>query len=254
MKRLFLTLALVVSAFALSAQSFLITEKETGNVVESGATYYIFDDGSSFWGVGEDLFIEFDVTALENVTLIAEKVQNNFVENSFNTICFGRCYGPETYVSDPVSLSASDTELYSMHYSPDYLNDPPYTYLDILGQRQSMTYYLYPENNPDDKFIINIFFQYSLENVDDNSIAESFGDAYPVPACDVVNFDYSFNSDVNAEIAIYNMMGQEVLRNSINGMNGKASINVSNLADGVYFYSLIVNGKTEKSNKLVIRK
>ena len=253
MKKLFLTLALLVSVVTLSAQGFQVTEKETGKIVESGATYYIFDDGSSYWGVGEELFIEFNVTASEDVMLRVEKIQNNFVENSLNTFCFGKCYGADTFVSDTISISANDTEPYSMHYSPDYLNDPPYTYLDILGQRQSMTYYLYPVNNPDDKFIINVFFQYSLENVEDNTIAELFSNAYPVPACDVVNFDYSFNAGVDAEIAIYNMMGQEVLRNEINSLSGKASINVCDLADGVYFYSLIVNGKTEKSSKLVVR-
>ena len=93
---------------------------------------------------------------------------------------------------------------------------------------------------------------FGVEDV--NNIAE-FSNAYPMPASDVVNFDYSFNSDVNsAMVAVYNMMGQEVLRSDISGMSGKHSLNVSDLADGVYFYSLIVNGKTEKSNKLIIRK
>ena len=44
------------------------------------------------------------------------------------------------------------------------------------------------------------------------------------------------------------------MRNEINGMSGKASINVSDLTDGVYFYSLIINGKVEKSNKIVVKK
>ena len=256
MKKLLLTLALLVSVMALSAQSFQVTEKETGNVVESGATYYIFDDGSSFWGVGEELFIEFYVTANENVRLIAEKVQNNFVENSLNYICFGLCYGPETFVSNPVVLTPEDIDstLFSMHYAPDYMNEPPYTYMDIIGQEQSMTYYLYPANDPDNKFVINVIFKYSLDGVEENSIVKTFSNAYPVPARDVVNFDYDFASDVNAEIAVYNMMGQEVLRNTVNGMSGKASVNVNNLADGVYFYSLIVNGKTEKSSKFVVNK
>ena len=252
MKKLLLTLALLVSVMALSAQSFQVTEKETGNVVESGATYYIFDDGSSFWGVGEELFIEFYVTANENVRLIAEKVENNTVANSSNYFCFGLCYGSDIYVSNPYELGAGDYDIYSMHYGPDVVNG--YEYTDILGQEQSMTYYLYPANDPDNKFVINVIFKYSLDGVEENSIVKTFSNAYPVPARDVVNFDYDFASDVNAEIAVYNMMGQEVLRNTVNGMSGKASVNVNNLADGVYFYSLIVNGKTEKSSKFVVNK
>ncbi|MBR6439632.1 MAG: T9SS type A sorting domain-containing protein [Bacteroidales bacterium] len=251
MKKLLLTLALMLSVFALSAQSFQVTERETGNVVESGATYYIFDDGSSYWGVGEELFLEFEVTAFGNVRLVAEKVENNTVENSRNYICFGLCYGSETYVTAPVDFNEyHPSDLYSMHYGAEI----DHSYTEILGQELSMTYYLYEAATPDDKFVINIVFKYSLDGVDDNNSVDTFSNAYPVPARDVVNFDYNFASDVNAEIAVYNMMGQEVLRNAITGVSGKASVNVNNLADGVYFYSLIVNGKTEKSSKFVVKK
>ena len=48
------------------------------------------------------------------------------------------------------------------------------------------------------------------------------------------------------------MMGQEVVRQDIN--DSHVSINVSDLTDGIYFYSLIVNNETVKTNKLVVRK
>ena len=117
-----------------------------------------------------------------------------------------------------------------------------------------MTYYIYEEGDPDNAIVINVIFKYTLDDVESISAIDEFSNAYPMPASDVVNFDYSFNVDVNAEIAVYNMMGQEVMRNAISGMSGKACLNVSDLTDGIYFYSLIVNGKTEKSSKLVIRK
>ena len=244
MKKLLLSLTLLLSVFALSAQSFQVTDPN-GNNVANGATYAVCGDGEASWG---ELNIEFRVTANENVRLIGEKVENNVVENTVNYICFGQCLSPTVYVTDPFPMEAGASEVYSMHYM--YSNDIN----EVLGKEQSMKYYIYAADNPDDKLVINIIFKYSLESVIDNSIVESFSNAYPVPARDFVNFDYSFNSNVNAEVAIYNMMGQEVLRNSINGVSGKASIDVSDLADGVYFYSLIVNGQTEKSNKLVIRK
>lgn len=246
MKKLLLSLALMLSVFALSAQSFTVTEKETGNVVENGASYVVYGDGAAFWG---ELNIEFNVTANENVRLIGEKVENNVVEGTMNYFCWGQCLAPTMYVSDPYDLQADSTNVFSMHYM--YQNSIE----EVLGQEQSMIYYLYPGNNPDDKFIINIIFKYSLFGVEENSSVETFSNAYPVPAKDVVNFDYNFTSSVNeAYVAIYNMMGQEVMRSDINALQGKVSLNVSDLADGVYFYSLIVNGQTEKSSKLVIKK
>lgn len=244
MKKLLLTLALLVSVFALAAQSYTVTEKETGNIVENGASYYVYGDGEATWG---ELNIEFDVTANENIRLVGEKVEVQVVESTLNYICWGQCLSPTVYVSDPYDMTAGLSDVFSMHYM--YTNEIG----DVAGLEQIMQYYLYPANNPDDKFVINVTFKYSLDGIEDYSSDEVFSNAYPVPAYDVVNFDYNFASSVDAEVAIYNMMGQEVLRNNINGMSGKLSINVSDLTDGVYFYSLIVNGKTEKSSKLVVR-
>lgn len=244
MKKLILTLVMILSVTALSAQRYIVTEKESGNVVENGASYYIYGDGSANYG---ELVLDLRVTANEDVNLTAsvDVIQN--VEGTYNSICLDQCYAPGITVTPVVSFAAGDSKDFAMHYM--YENSIE----EVLGQEQIMKYYLHEEGS-NGLFIINVTFKYSLDGIDDYSRAGVFSNAYPMPARDVVNFDYNFASSVNAEIAIFNMMGQEVLRNEINGMSGKASINVSDLTDGIYFYSLIINGKTEKSNKLIIRK
>ena len=243
MKKLFFTLLLMVSVFALSAQKYTVTEKATGNVVENGATYYVYGDGSAWGG---ELIVDLTITSNEDVDLIAEVETIQPVEGTINMICLGQCYAPGITVTPVVHFVAGTPQDFAMHYFCESIEE-------VAGQEQIMKYYLHEEGSTD-VFVLNITFKYSLENIDDYSSAEVFSNAYPMPACDVVNFDYNFSSNVNAEIAIFNMMGQEVLRNEIGGMSGKASINVSDLADGVYFYSLIVNGVVEKSNKLIIRR
>ena len=243
MKKLFFTLALIVSVLTLSAQKYTVTEKATGNVVENGAMYYIYGEGSF-----NELIAEFIVTANEPVNLIGEKEEIQVVENTVNMLCLGSCYLPTVYVSPVVPFTTGHSEDFAMHYMATG------EISDVAGMEQIMKYHLYEEGDPDNKFTVNVTFKFSLDGIEDYSSAETFSNAYPVPAKDVVNFDYNFTSSKNAEIAIYNMMGQEVMRNEINGIQGKASVNVSNLAAGVYFYSLIVDGKTEKSNKLIIKK
>ena len=243
MKKLFLTISLMLSVLVLSAQSYTVTRD--GATVTSGDTFYVMGDGEATFG---ELNIEFNVTANESIRLIGEKVEVQVVENTINYFCWGNCFLSNIYISDPVILDAGQSEVFSMHYQYD--NDIS----EVLNQNQVMKYYLYPVNDPDDKFIINVVFKYTYENVEDISVVEEFSNAYPVPASDVVNFDYSFSSNVSSAMtAVYNMMGQEVLRSDIGSMSGKLSLNVSDLNDGIYFYSLIVNGKTEKSNKLVVR-
>lgn len=244
MKKLLLSLSLLISMFAVTAQNIEVFEKETGEKIESGASYVVFGDGAETWG---ELSIEFDVMALDRLTLIGEKVENNVIENTSNYFCFGLCFGPATYVTTPIEANPGEPLVFSAHYMSQ-TGEP------VFGE-QSMTYYIYEESNPDAKFVINIIFKYSLENVSEFNSENVFSNAYPTPASKTVNFDYNFPADVNsAEISICNIMGQEVMRNEINGMSGKASINVSDLTDGVYFYSLIINGKVEKSNKIVVKK
>lgn len=243
MKKLLLTLTLFLSVMVLSAQSFTVTKD--GVPVTSGSTYHVWGDGEATYG---ELSIEFNVTATENVRLIGEKVEVQVVENTSNYFCWGQCLSPFVFVSDPYNMTPDQPEVFSMHYIYDNVIE------EVAGQEQTMKYFLYPANDPDNKFVINVVFKYSMNDVDDLNGVEEFSSAYPMPASNVVNFDYSFGSNVNnAIVAIYNMMGQEVLRSDISGMSGKLSLNVSDLADGIYFYSLIINGKTEKSNKLVVR-
>lgn len=247
MKKLLLSLTMVLAMFAASAQNITVTEKETGNVVENGATYFVFGDGSELWGeIGGEMQIEFDVTANENMRVIAKKTPNDpIVEGTSTWLCFGQCLAPSTGVQEtnPEEMTAGNPMLFSGHYMAD-------NYTTVLSQEQSVTFELWNAANPDEKFVINVIFKYSLDDVAEVS-AQNVISAYPTPATSVINFDYNVNG--NAMVVIYNMMGQEVMRSDLNGMSGKLSMNVSDLNSGVYFYSLVINGKTEKSNKIVIR-
>ena len=245
MKKLLLSLTMVLAMFAASAQNITVTEKETGNVVENGATYLVFGDGSAAWGVpGDEMFIEFDIVANEDMRLIGKKIENNVVEGSMNYICFGQCLAPFVYETEAIPTAVGDTMLFSAHYMAEE------DYLLIAGEEQSMTYEIWDAANPDEKFVINVIFKYSLDDVEEVS-AQNVISAYPTPATDIINFDYNVNG--RAMVVIYNMMGQEVMRNEIAGQNGTLSMNVSDLSGGVYFYNLVVNGRTEKSSKIVIK-
>jgi hypothetical protein len=242
MKKLFFTLALVLAVFALSAQSFRVVT-ENGDVVESGSSFYVYGQGNE-WG---ELALELEVEALEDVTLVAQKVEINVIEGTYNMLCLDQCYAPSVYVTPEVAFANGDSKDFSMHYQYEESLEA------VAGMEQLMQYIIYPADDTHNQFVINVTFKYSLDGIEENSLVNEFSNAYPSPARDMVNFDYSFNAGVNnAAVAIYNMMGQEVLRSDISGMSGKASLNVSDLAEGVYFYSLIVNGANAKSGKLVV--
>ena len=226
MKKLFFTLSLILAVFALSAQEFQVLDAN-GNVVENNSSFFVYGDGIEEL----ELNLAFTVKNISNnvIGLIAEK--------------------------ETIQDEAGDEKEWSFHYTPFPYDTVTmmYNYDEPIFGTQIMKYSLYTISNPEDKLIVEVSFMYSPDGVEVITNVEEFSNAYPMPANSVVNFDYSFNTSVNAEIVIYNMMGQKVMARDINGMQGKASINVSDLTDGVYFYSLVVNGKTEKSSKLVVR-
>lgn len=83
----------------------------------------------------------------------------------------------------------------------------------------------------------------------------SISDVYPNPASNNVSFDYQLTSKVNsAKIKIFNVLGSTVKEADIVGKDGKLSVNVSDLENGVYFYSVIINGEIYTTKKLIVRK
>ena len=112
-------------------------------------------------------------------------------------------------------------------------------------------YSAYDERHPDERVSIIVKFHKSGEGVDDNALFE-MSQAYPNPASSMVNFDYSFNGNLTA--VVYNILGQEVLRENLNANTGKLSFSVADLNDGIYFCTMLVNGNASTTQKFVVKK
>lgn len=236
-KKLLLSLVLLVFAGYMSAQTLVFTQD--GEPISPG-TYYVIGDIDE---MGE-LKFEMDVTnnGNEAVDIICEKVEISTVDNTLNYFCWGQCMGPNVFISQPVNMEPGIPTLFSAHFMPN-----------ATGDEIHMEYHFYQEGG--EHFVFDVTFKYSLESVVDLNDTDVFSNAYPNPASNIVSFDYDLPSNVeNAQVTIYNMMGQEVIRQDINGNAGKLDINISDLSEGVYFYSLIINNKTQRTNKLVIKK
>lgn len=81
--------------------------------------------------------------------------------------------------------------------------------------------------------------------------------AYPNPAQNETNIEYTLGTSGNVVITINDITGREVIRieqgNQTANSSKRVSINTSNLSNGAYFYNVIVNG-VKQTNKLVINK
>ena len=182
-----------------------------------------------------------------DLEVIVEKEVVEDLEGAINFFCWGSCFGPDTYVSPrPVTIAAdalTNEEALSFHVLFDE---------GVYG-KVKMKYSAYDESNPSQRVTINVVFRRSGVGVQETN-AVRFGQAYPNPASSVVNFDYNLNVGDKVSVAIYNLLGQEVMKQQMNGMQGRLSISVADLNDGIYFCNLFVNGCAVKTEKFVVKK
>ncbi len=69
--------------------------------------------------------------------------------------------------------------------------------------------------------------------------------AFPNPASNEVRVSYTFNQNTDATVILTNIIGQEVASQNLNNViNGTTTFNTTNLAGGVYMYTVKANGET----------
>lgn len=80
-------------------------------------------------------------------------------------------------------------------------------------------------------------------------------EAYPNPAKNSATINYSIPSNYRTgNLVVRNMIGSVVKTIPINGgSTGKQSISTYDLPNGVYFYSIVGDGKTLSTKKLVVK-
>ncbi|MDP3442169.1 MAG: T9SS type A sorting domain-containing protein, partial [Ignavibacteria bacterium] len=117
-----------------------------------------------------------------------------------------------------------------------------------------LEYVFYNESNPSEKASMIVHFTASPTAVPDISSRVKLSNAYPNPANSKVSFDFDLPIDIkNASLKLYNLLGQPVAEQTINQTKGKIEMSVSDLNEGVYFYSLHINNETIITKKLIVR-
>jgi hypothetical protein len=95
----------------------------------------------------------------------------------------------------------------------------------------------------------------SLEKPIKQGITSTNIEAYPNPANNNATIVYSLPTNYKSgKIVVRNMIGATIKTISINGgSKGKQSISTAELPNGVYFYSIIGDGKALSTKKLVVK-
>lgn len=241
-KRSIFTLLFLAVMGWVSAQSLRF--ELDGHVYEEGET--IICNAPTEWG---EYLQDMQMRNLtdQDLNVLVKKEVIEDLEGVSNYFCWGLCFGPDTYVSpNPVAVPANSvTSVGALSFHAMFDED-------VFGKVQ-VRFSAYDERHPEDAVTINVIFHKSGEGVHEVS-AVRFGQAYPNPASSVVNFDYNINASDRASVSVYNLLGQEVKSQQVNGVQGHLAVSVADLNEGIYFCKLFVNGCAVSTEKFVVKK
>jgi hypothetical protein len=218
--------------------------------IEDGGEVIVLEEPTEFEIVAHVFVTNINTNVADSVDVIVYKEEIELLENSVNTFCWGLCYPPNIYQSgDTITIHAEETnELdFSGHLSANGGQGTSvikYTFkiVSTTGEGETISVY------------VNFISGYAGIGNSMN-LSDMFSYAYPNPANSFTTFDYSIpQSFGKASIVVHNLLGAAVKEININDREGKLVVNTSDLIEGMYFYTVIIDNETIVSRKLVIKR
>lgn len=237
MKKHIFFIALISLALGLKAQTFQFTNE--GEVI-SDTIYFNISSG--------DLridFISFTNLTTENKEVKVYLEKTEIANGAELFMCFTSCI-PDT-ISPAFTLEPNiEYTTFDLQYS--YITDRTSVIRVHLLDAESM-------ESLQSFVVVYKNLDTSIQTATKPNIKSTSLNLYPNPAnySTTINYTLSSNYDTG-KIIIRNMIGKEVKSISINGgTSSKQVISTSDLANGVYFYSIIGDGQTISTKKLIVK-
>lgn len=243
MKKILLIVYLLsIAAFVGYSQSLVLIDSVAGQLVNNAT---ILKMGNT--GTGEIIqHIAVKNNSASGLDVMAKKSYISVLPNTTNVFCWGICVGPDVFVSpDPIAIGPGSTNFldFSGHYLPD-------TVTGITTIR----YTFYVDGNVNDSVCFNVNFAAYPLGLEEINPKPALSNAFPNPANTDVNIDYVMPSGSReTSVIIRNVLGVVVNRQPITETSGKVTFSVNDLSNGIYFYSLVVNGEITLTKKMVVK-
>lgn len=181
------------------------------------------------------------------IAVQVRKKEISVVPGSQNYFCWTSCFLPGTFVSPDSLVIEPDST--SNNFTGDYKSR------GHIGASTIM-YTFFDYFNLNDSISVQITYDCSLSSKE-NIIAPKvvFSNAFPNPAHEKTSFTYLLSESAlnNTKLIIRDMLGNVVEEIPITESKGTLVVFTDKMGNGVHFYSLIVNGKTQFTKKLIIR-
>ena len=239
MKKIILSLALLIGATQIDAQSFIVKDENGTDI--SGQTVSF---NSSVTMSQVEYHAKLQNISSTSKTVKVKRIKITEAIFAINDFCWTSCYDPSTNVSPfgiAVPAGATDTNFVT-HYTHGEEFDGTSTYKFVF----------FDQNNPNDSafFTVNFNITVGINEAKANAVLSA---AYPNPSANFYSIKYDLNEYVQtAKLVMFDMLGKVVKDVAVNDKQGVLKVNVEDLNAGVYFYSFVVNNKAISTKKIVV--
>ncbi len=243
MKRILLSLYLLsMACFYGYSQTGLSLSDTLGNPIAPNSTLVINSTPDKPEGV---LYLWVKNNGSNAVTVKAKKVELSLLAEASVNFCWAnQCYPPTVFES--LANSVINAGAYAKDFSGHYQHNTK------MGQSK-VEWVFWDVSNPANT--ISVFADYNVFPVgfEEHAAEAKISGVYPNPANTNVSMTYSLPAGMNGTVILRNILGAEIRHEVLQGSSGKLTLSVSDLSDGIYFYSLLVNGESSSTGKLIVR-
>ncbi len=186
------------------------------------------------------------------INVYSKKAEISVIDSIETTMCWaGACYGPTTNISpnyQPIDVGQTIT---------DFVGDYTWAGLSQPGFKSgesTVRWVFFNDADHNDSVSVTVkYTTYPLGVNDKAATQDLLSNAYPNPADATATFNYSVPSGSQGTIIIRNLVGSTVQTEQVSSGAGKITISSAFLSDGLYFCSLMLDGKISQTKKLVVR-
>jgi hypothetical protein len=188
----------------------------------------------------------------QSINLMIRRRVIDIMPDVITSFCFDVCYDPDiNLLRRSYLFKAGDTCTFANEGEPSF-------YVDYDPKNQKgisiIQFEFYNKDSTSDKNIIVLKFNSISLGIADKQTAKISINAYPNPATTKVFIQHDLKNQVSkARLFVSNIMGTTVKSIPINSTSDKTQIDVSDLAPGIYFYSIEINGRISATKKLIIK-
>jgi Secretion system C-terminal sorting domain len=231
MEKIVLASILVLAYAGSRAQSFTLVNPQThyynSNVAQVSQGFATIHNGAG--------------SALD---VMVERTVNILAPGHTGYFCWDVCYGTSVNMSTGF-----------LTVQPNADNSSFYCDIDPHGAAglDTVCYRFFDSNNASDNVDICMYFDIGtgITTVDASQMSP-LSVASPNPANTLSGINYYTDVTKNPKLVIYDLLGSKVFETNLVQKQGAFILNVSDFKQGIYVYSLIENGKSIATRKLVV--